>query len=225
MGFSASTNPINTPLLAATFDPDGPLHTYGTTLPKGVTAHFEVQIAGKIGVAVSYQKKKLVFVIPSKISLSFSDLLSEIPSLNSVMKSLPSPLDDILSSRLLAMDFDATTKALSVAASLNKLTIIPKILEVNNIEVKFVAILSSTKGVLQSLDFTADWVLENAHIKVKISYDKKSSEVIFAAIPKEDLNIRQLVSSLTETNIPVPSTINTVKLAKIVGQKHQMNLP
>ena len=219
MGFSVSTNPINTPLLAATFDSDGPLHTYGTTLPKGVTAHFEVQIAGKIGVTVSYQKKKLVFVIPSKTSLSFSDLLSEIPSLNSVMKALPSPLDDILSSRLLAMDFDATTKILSVAASLNKLTIIPNTLEVANIKVKFVAILSSTKGVLQSLDFTADWVLENIQIKVKISYDKKSSEVIFTAIPKEGLNIQQLLSSLTKTNIPVPSTINTVKFAKIVGQK------
>ena len=219
MGFSASTNPINTPLLAATFEPDGPLHTYGTTLPKGVTAHFEVQIAGKIGVAVSYQKKKLVFVIPSKISLSFSDLLSEIPSLSSVMKALPSPLDDILSSRLLAMDFDATTKILSVAASLNKLTITPNILEVANIEVKVVAILNSTKGILLSLDFMADWVLENVQIKVKISYDKKSSEVILAAIPKEGLNIQQLVSNLAGANIPVPSTINTVKLTKIVGQK------
>ena len=55
MGFSASTNPINTPLLAAAFDLDGPLHTYGTTLPKGVTAHFEVQIAGKIGVTALAQ--------------------------------------------------------------------------------------------------------------------------------------------------------------------------
>ena len=219
MGFSASTNPINTSLLAATFEPDGPLHTYGTTLPKGVTAHFEVQIAGKIGVAVSYQKKKLVFVIPSKISLSFSDLLSEIPSLSSVMKALPSPLDDILSSRLLAMDFDATTKILSVAASLNKLTITPNILEVANIEVKVVGILNSTKGILLSLDFMADWVLENVQIKVKISYDKKSSEVILAAIPKEGLNIQQLVSNLAGANIPVPSTINTVKLTKIVGQK------
>ena len=219
MGFSVSTNHINTPLLATTFDPDGPLHTYGTTLPKGVTAHFEVQIAGKVGVRVSYQKKKLYFVIPSKVSLSFSDLLSEIPSLSSVMKGLPSPLDDILSSRLLAMDFDATTKTLSVSASLNKLTIIPKILEVTNIEVKLVAILISPKGDLQSLDFTADWVFGNVQIRVKISYDKKSSEVIFAAIPKEGLSIQLLVSSLTGTNIPVPSTINNVKLVKIVGKK------
>ena len=219
MAFSASTNPINTPLLATTFNPDGPLHTYGTTLPKGVTAHFEVQIAGKIGVTVSYQKKKLDFVIPSKISLSFSDLLSEIPSLSSVMKALPSPLDDILSSRLLAMDFDAATKSLSVAAKLNKLTIIPKILEVTDIKVKFVAILSSTKGGLKSLDFSANWVLGNVQIRIKVSYDKKRSEVIFAAIPKDGLTIQQLASSLTGTNIPVPSTINNVKLAKIVGRK------
>ena len=89
MAFTASTNPINTPLLATTFNPGGPLQAYGTMLPKGVTASFEVQIGGKLGIAVTYRDKKLKFVIPSKISLSLSDLLSEIPNLGSVIRALP----------------------------------------------------------------------------------------------------------------------------------------
>ena len=218
MAFSASTNPINTPLLATTFNPDGPLHTYGTTLPKGVTAHFEIQIAGKTCVAVSYQNKTLTFDIPSKVNLSFSELLSEIQSLNAVIKSLPSPISDLLSSRLIAMEFDATTKTLSVAASLDKLTIIPKVMEVNNIEVQFVAILSSINGSLQSLDFSADWVLRNVHIRVKVSYDKESKRLVFAAIPKQALSIQTFINRLTGTHIP-PSVINSVKLVKIVGRK------
>ena len=219
MAFSASTNPINTPLLATTFNPDGPLHTYGTTLPEGVTAHFEVQIAGKTCVAVSYQNKTLTFEIPSKVKLCFSELLSEIQSLNAVIKSLPSPISDLLSSRLIAMEFDATTKTLSVAASLDKLTIIPEVMEVNNIEVQFVAILSSINGSLQSLDFSADWVLRNVHIRVKVSYDKESKRLVFAATPKQALSIQTFISMLTGTHIPLPSVINSVELVKIVGRK------
>ena len=219
MAFSASTNQINTQLLATTFNPDGPLHTYGTTLPKGVTAHFEIQIAGKTGVTVTYQNKILEFMISPNCTLSFSDLLSEIPKISSVIKALPSPISDLLSSSLKAIDFDITTKTLSVSASLHQLTIIPKMMQVKDLEVTIVAILSSTNGGLQSLNFSADWVLGNTHIRIKVSYDKTSKEIIFAAVPKQAMNIQQLVNSLTGNNFPLPSTINSVVLTKIVGRK------
>ena len=219
MAFTASTNPITTALLAETFNPDGPLQVYGDTLPKGVTAEFEVQIGGKTGIAVTYRDGQLEFVVPSKVSLSLNDLLSQIPDIASVVRDLPSPISDLLSTSLQALDFDATTKTLSVAASLDQLIIIPQIMKVKDLEVEFVAILSSNNGGLQSLDFSADWVLGDATIRIKVMYDKDSGQVFFAAMPKEGLSIQKLVSGLTGVDIPLPSAINSVQLTKIVGRK------
>ena len=219
MAFTAATNLITTPLLAETFDPDGPLQVYGDTLPKGVTAEFEVQIGGKTGIAVTYRDEQLEFVVPTKVSLSLSNLLSEIPDLSSVVRDLPSPISDLLSTSIQALDFDATTKTLSVAASLDQLTIIPQIMEVKDLEVEFVAILSSNNGGLQSLDFSADWVLGDATIRIKVMYDKDSGQVLLDAMPLEGLNIQQLISGLTGVDIPLPSAINSVQLTKIVGRK------
>ena len=219
MAFTAATNPITTPLLADTFNPDGPLQVYGDTLPKGVTAEFEVQIGGKTGIKVTYRDGQLKFVVPSKISLSLNDLLSQIPDIASVVRDLPSPISDLLSTSLQALDFDATTKTLSVAASLDQLIIIPQIMEVKDLEVEFVTILSSNNGGLQSLDFSADWVLGDSTIRIKVMYDKDSGQVFFAAMPKGGLSIQQLVSGLTGFDIPLPVAINSVQLTKIVGRK------
>ena len=217
MAFSSSTNPITTLLLASTFDPDGPLQMYGDTLPKGVTAHFEVQIGGKTGITVVYQAKKLQFNLPKNIGLSLSDLLSELPSISSVVNALPPPISDLRASALQGIDFDIDTRTLSVAATLDKLTIIPDKMLVTLLQVSFVAILSS-KGVdLQTLEFTADWVLGSANIRIKVSYDKATKQVVFAA--KNGLNIQQLIQALPGSNIPLPSAINSVQLTKIIGRK------
>ena len=219
MAFSASTNPITSPLLATAFKADGPLQAYSDTLPGGVTAHFEVQIGGKTGIAVSYNDKQLDFVIPEDIDLTLSDLLSEMPSISSVVNTLPPPMSDLRTTSLQAMDFDVTTKTLSVAASLDQLTIIPDKMEVINLEVSFVAILSSSNGGLTSLDFSANWVLGNINLRVKVTYDKASQLVLFAAIPMEGLDIQQLISSLTGTSIPLPAAINAAQLTKVIGRK------
>ena len=220
MAISASTNVITTPLAANTFTPNGPLQKYGGTLPKGVTAHFEVQIGGKTGIAVSYEANKLMFVPPPKVGLSLSDLLSEMPAaISSVVNSLPSPLSDLQTATISAIDFDAATKTLSAAGAIAKLTIIPNKMEVTNIQASFVAILSSQNGGLQNLDFSANWVLGATTIRVKVAYDKATKVVVFAAMPEQGLDIQQLITSLTGATIALPSAINTAKLIKIVGRK------
>ena len=219
LAFTASTSPINTPLLVTTFNQGGPLQTYATALPEGETASFEVEIGEKLGIAVTYEDKRLKFVIPPEIDLSLGDLLAEIPNLGSVVRALPSPISDLLSCNVRGMDFDATAKTLSVAATLSRLTIIPEMMEVNNLHIALVTILSSNTSGLQSVEFSADWVLRDANIRVNVSYDKASSEVAFDAILKEGLNLTQLMSSLTDSNLPIPSAINSVRLIKIIGRK------
>ena len=219
MAFTVSTNVIYTRLLTTTFDSESPLQVYEETLPKGLTAYFKVTIGGSFGIEVTYSNKLLDFAVPKDISLSLTNLLSEIPSISSVVKALPSPISDLLASELEAIRFDTTTKTFSVAASLDQITIIPDILQVNNLEVSLVAILSSSNGGLQSIDFSADWRLRNIEIRIKVAYDRDAGEVLFAAIPKEGLNIKDLISGLTGISLPIPSAINAVKLTKIVGRK------
>ena len=218
MAFSASTSPITSPLLATVFSRDSPLKAYRNTLSNGVTAHFEVEIGGKTGIAVTFKEKMLTFVLPQRIGLSLSDLLSEMPSISSVVNSLPSPMSELRTTTLRALDFDANTKTLSATATLAKLTIIPDRMVVTDVQVSFAVILSSTNGGLETLEFSANWVLGGTTLRVKVTYEKTSKLVVFAAT-SQGLTIQRLISSLTGSTIPFPSALNSAKLTKIVGRK------
>ena len=76
-------------------------------------------------------------------------------------------MSDLLPTRVQAFTFNASTKTLSVAASLSQLIIIPHVMEVKDLEVALVAILNSNSGGLQSLEFSANsyWVLGDVTTK------------------------------------------------------------
>ena len=220
MALSVSTASITTPLAPKTFATGSQLQKYGNTLPQGVTAHFEVQIGGKTGVLVSYKAGKLRFV-PPKLGLLLSDLLSELPSISSVVNSLPSPISDLRATTIASLDFNTTTKTLSASSTIAQLTIIPGKMVVANIQASFAAVLSSQNSALQTLDFTASWVLGKATVRVKVSYDKATKVVVFAALPTKGLDIQQLVSALTgsSSSMVIPAAIRGTKLTRIVGRK------
>ena len=219
LAFSVSTNVIYSSLFTTSFDSDSPLQEYGSAIPKGLTAYFKAEINGRVGIEVTYAEKLLDFKVPDKAGLSLQGLLSEIPSISTAIKSIPSPISDLLACNLKAIRFDASSKTLSVAANFAEINVIPNIMLVKNLDVSVVAVLGSSDRGLQSLDFSADWILRNINIRIKVSYDRTIGEVLFAAIPKEGLNIQDLISGLTGISLPIPSAINTVKLTKIVGRK------
>ena len=219
MAFSASTNVINTPLLTKTFESDSPLQDYDSTVPKGLKADFKMQIGGKFGIEVTYADKLLDFVVPKGVNLSLSNLLSEIPRISSVIRKLPSPICDLLGSELKSMWFNTATKVFSVSSYIRQINFIPNILEVKNVEISLVVVLGSTNGGLQSLKFSGNWVLRSTSIRIKVSYDRESEQLSFAGIPKNGLNIKELISALTGINLPIPSVINSVELTKVLGRK------
>ena len=218
LAFSVATKEISDPLLDETIDNDSPLQAYGGTMPKGLTAYFKGEI-GAVGIEVTYAESILDIKVPDDKILSLQALLSQIPSLNDAMQKIPSPLSNLLACELRALRIDPTSKTLSLTAKFAKFTIIPNILQIQNLEISFTAILSSTNGGLQSLSFSADWILRNINIRIMVSYDRASSELLFAAIPKQGLNIGNLITGLTGQTLPIPSVINSVKLIKIIGQK------
>jgi len=176
LAFSVSTNTISHTLLPTTYDSDSPLQAYGGTLPKGLTGFFKAEIGGVGGIEVTYAQNLLDFKVPSDVSLSLEKLLSQIPSISTVVKGLPSPLSDLLACNLVAIRFDPPSKTLSVAAKFAQITIIPNILQVRNLDISLVAILSSSGG-LQSLDFNADWILQSTNIRIKVSYDRAAKDL------------------------------------------------
>ena len=219
MAFTASTNEITTPLLTEVFNADSQLQTFGDTLPKGVTAYCEVQIGENAGIKVIFQEGVLDFEVPDQVSLTIGGLLSEIPGLNTVVMALPSPISDLLSTTCETMTFLPETSTLTVAAKLDQLTIIPNIMEVNNLQVDFVTVLKSTNGGLRTLAFTADWVLHETSIEIMVSYDRTSETVQLAAVPSDGLDIEGLINAVSGATVALPSAINSVKLTKIVGEK------
>ena len=214
-----STKGISNLLLDKSFASDSPLQNYGGTIPRGLTAYFKANIGGTVGIEVIYAQKLLDFNVPTGSSLSLQALLSEIPKINAIVKGLPSPLSDLLACNLKAIHFDPHSKSLAVAGKFAKITIIPTVLQISNLDISFVAILGSPNAGVQSLDFSADWILQNINIRIRVSYDRTSKQVLFAAIPKQGLNIKDLISGLTGKNLPIPSVINYVKLIKIIGEK------
>ena len=219
LAFSVSTKEISDPLLAETIAADSPLQAYGGTIPQGLTAYFKAEIGATVGIEVTYAESILDIKVPDGKILSLQALLSQIPSLYDALKKIPSPLSDLLACELRALRIDPKSKTLSLTAKFAQFTIIPNILQIQNLEISFTAILSSTNGGLQSLSFSADWILRNINTRIMVSYVRASSEILFAAIPKEGFNIGDLITGLTGQTLPIPSVINSVKLIKIIGQK------
>ena len=218
LAYSVSTKGISSSLLTTTFDPESPLRAYGATLPEGAMAIFKTEIGGAEGIEVTYTQSVLDFKVPSNVELSLRQLLSEIPSINLKVKSLPSPLRDLLACDVVTICFKPRTTTLSVTAKFAQITIIPNILLLRNLNISLVAILTSSGG-LQSLDFNADWILHSKSIGFKVSYDGRTRGIQFTAIPKQGLSIRNLIYTLTGKNLPIPSVINSASLSKIIGRK------
>ena len=219
MAFTAASNTIYSNLFSSTFDTDSQLQDYGKAIPKGVTAVFKAEIGGKFGIEVTYADKVIDFTVPPATGLTLQGLLSEIPSFEDAVKALPSPISDLLSGKLEAIRYDQASSKLSVAANFPQINIIPKILTVKDLHISVIAQLGSTNRGVESLEFSGDWSLRNINIRIKVSYDRAVGEVLFAAIPKEGLSIGSLITGLSGTTLPIPSTVNSVKLTKIVGRK------
>ena len=219
MAFTVATDTIYSNHFTSTFDPDSELQEYGKAIPKGLTAVFKAEIGGKFGIEVTYAEKVIDFSVPPATSLTLQGLLSEIPSFEEAVKGLPSPISDLLSGKLEAIRYDQTASKLSVAAHFPQITIIPKILTVQNLNISVIAQLGSTNRGVDSLEFSGDWVLRSINIRIKVSYDRAIGEILFAAIPREGLSIGDLVTGLSGTTLPIPSAVNSVKLTKIVGRK------
>ena len=219
MAFCVSTDTIYSNLFASTFQSDSPLLEYDRSLPKGLTAYFKIDIGRYRGIEVTYAKGLLDFNVPPASGLTLKALLSEIPGIDRATDSLPSPISDLLASRLTAIRFDKTTITLTVAGSVAQINVIPNIMLVRNLDISVVARLGSKNRGLEALAFSGDWVLRNINIRVKVSYDRAARKVLFAAIPKEGLSIRDLISGLTGTSLPIPTVINSVKLTGIIGER------
>ena len=219
LGLTIATDTVYSNLFASTFATDSPLRTYGKAIPKGLAAFFMAEIAGKVGVEVTYANKVLDLSVPPTSELTLQGLLSEIPAFENAVKALPPPMSDLLGGKLRAVRYDLTTRRLSAAGHFTQITIIPKILTVKNLDIAFTAHLGSTKKRVQSLEFSGDWLLRSIKTRIKVSYDRDIGEIVFAAVPEQGLNIGDLVSGLSGTTLPIPSAVNSVKLTKIVGRK------
>ena len=91
------------------YDSDSPLQAYGSTLPKGLTAFFKAEIGGTVGIEVTYHLQHSFLI---KVRLSLQGLLTEIPSIYSVVKALPPPQSDLVACNLVAIQFDLPSMTL-----------------------------------------------------------------------------------------------------------------
>lgn len=133
------------------------------------------------------------------------------------MKTLPSPLSDLLSSKVVVFHFHSSTKQISIAAKLDFLTLIPRVMKLRNLQLSLKMNLGARKGIM----FSADWMLQGVSITIKVSYDHSSNSTLFSATPKRNgqTNIQQLIKGLSGMNMPIPSIINSASLTRIIERK------
>ena len=92
MAFSITKNELSTHLLPQVLSPNSPLAKYGTTLPSGFTAEFQITVGGVKGVMGSYVNKVLTFTVPSNVDVTLGTLTSQIPGVDVGSLNLPSVL-------------------------------------------------------------------------------------------------------------------------------------
>ena len=217
LAFTASTDPIHTPLLRDVFDSDSPLWAFTGGIPAGITAHLKVAIGSCLEVEVTYINKRLQFSVPHKCRVAVRDLLSEIPVVKTVVKVLPPPISDLLASDLRGIKFDPPTKILSINATFHELNIL-KVLLIKNLQLSVVAKLGKGGGV-QSFSFSGDLIFCDMTVITDVLYSQKTQELYFKASPNPGLSISSIIHCLFNKNFKVPSFLSSVKITNIVGQK------
>ena len=175
--FAAATDNITTPLLEELAGSGTALEWFKTGIVKGVSGRFVIQIGDTSKIAANIAGRKLDFKVPDTSSLSLNDVVSIIPDIRDILKSLPSQLSSVFDTQIATFSYDPVSTELQFSGSLDStVDIVPEFVSLSNVQISLIIVLGEEKRV-ESLDFSGDWNLKDLPIRTTVSYNRAENRL------------------------------------------------
>ena len=219
MAVAITSGEIQSPTLPHIFGKASPLYSYGDTLPAGVTATFKLNIGNVKELVGSYDEGVLMVEPPDSVGLSLSSLFNVIPGLKNAIDSLPSQLKSIISAKVADFQYNATSKELSVSASLKNLDVVPGFLTLSSVEVTYVGTIGKVVAT-KFVDFKGTWKIGEYSIKTVVTYDgiMKRLDIGSQAVGPVNLSIENFLEDIAGNDLVLPSAISSFTFTSIRGR-------
>ena len=205
-------------LLQSVSGSESPLKMFRNGISKGVLGRALVKVGEAGLVALNYVNKLLTFRATNGSSLSLGALLSAMPGTEDMFSNLPSRLSGVLQTEIESFSFQPDSNELILIGSMKgPLDVVTNLISLTEVKVSVTAILGEKK--------TLDKVVLSGHanfgiipIYISVSYvgNNNISLKLFGEL-KEQVELNELISSLSDNNLRIPNIFSFVRLSKLIG--------
>ena len=217
--FAIATDNITNPMLRELSKSSPLLHVFRNGFIEGVSGRFLIQIGDVSGIAVKLLHNKLTFKVSNTSFLSLNSVLSVMPSIRDSLNTLPSQMTSVLSAKINSFSFHPDLNELIMEGSMgNSVQVVPQLLSLSNVKISVVLVLGPREHI-DSVNISGNWNLGHISIQTTLSYNGRGERVDIAGRIEEGngLNIKDLIMSLSEENIQIPSVLSFVTLSSLSG--------
>ena len=227
--FVISSDDFSTLNLPDLDTPGIPTELFLETIPKGVKGQVRLNIGKAVGMMGEYEGGSLTIRPPTSIPLTLLDLLSVLPQMRTVTDSLPPMLLSIRKANINSLVYRPSPGQLLVSLNINSLTIIPKLLVLEEVAVSLEANITgaraSAQDHLQEMDrdfidyaevqamrvneliIEGKWNLLGIKIATFVRYDGLTNKFSVKGTPPTNaktLSISNLLSQFSTAKLKVP---------------------
>ena len=215
--FAVSTTDITSETLQRIIMSGSPLEIFGNGISEGVTGRSVFQM-GKAGyVALKFENKLLTFKVTNTSSITLSAILSAMPGIQDIASNLPSRLSGVLRANVQAFSFDPASNELALNVSMkDSVDLVPNLISLSQVKVSVVAVLGQQKE-LKTVVLRGSVKFGGIPIDTSVSYDGSSKILRIKGELNQQVDLKDLISSLTDKTLRIPQIIPPVRLSKLTG--------
>ena len=218
LSFAVATSDISSNILQSVSGSDSPLKMFRNGISKGVLGRALVKVGEAGLVALNYVNKLLTFRATNGSSLSLGALLSAMPGTEDMFSNLPSRLLSLLQTEVESFSFQPDSNELILIGSMKgPLDVVTNLISLTEVKVSVTAILGE-KRTLNKVVLSGHANFGKIPIYASVSYDGNNniSLKLFGEL-KEQVELNELISSLSDNNLRIPSVLSFVRLSKLIG--------
>ena len=215
--FAVSTTDITSETLQRITMSGSPLEIFRNGISEGVTGRSVFQM-GKAGfVALKFENKLLTFKVTNTSSITLSAILSAMPGIQDIASNLPSRLSGVLRANVQAFSFDPASNELALNVSMkDSVDLVPNLISLSQVKVSVVAVLGQQKE-LKTVVLRGSVKFGGIPIDTSVSYDGSSKILRIKGELNQQVDLKDLISSLTDKTLRIPQIIPPVRLSKLTG--------
>ena len=216
LSFAVATSDISSNILQSVSGNGSPLEMFRNGISKGVLGRALVQVGEAGLVALNYVNKSLTFRATNRSSISLEVLLSTMTGVGDMFSNLPSRLLGILQTEVESFSFQPDSNELILSGSMrDPLDVITNVISLTQVKASVAVILGKEKK-LESIAMRGRIVFGKIPMDIIVTYDG-SNEIKLMGELKKEVELRDLVSLLSDKTLGIPPVLSTVRLSRFTG--------